>query len=164
MKKYIKIILPLILGILTSIILYIHDFPGIEIYRIEFVMNAIITCVTTLAGFVLTSLSIIIGMSSSPIMKRIQDEGGMPELVWIYSESLAMSLIVIVLFVLLGANVGEDNFVSSNWGIICAGTLVTYICSMIVTSVYLLMIISKIPSNGIINTKKKPTTPPGNFR
>lgn len=164
MKKYIKIIVPPILGVLTSFVLYKYDFSGIVIYRIEFVMNAIITCVTTLAGFILTSLSIIIGMSSSPIMKKIQDEGGMPELVWIYSESLAMSLIVIVLFVLLGANVGEDNLVNSNWGIISAGTLVAYICSVIVTSVYLLMIISRIPSNRFINTTNKPTTPPGKFR
>lgn len=163
MKKYIEIFLPLILGILVAAILYFVKVPDIKIYRIEFVMNSTITCVTTLAGFILTSLSIIIGMSASPIMQKIRDEGGLPELVWIYSEALALSLGVIILFILLGANIGEDNLISAKWVIICTGALVSYVSSMIVASVYLLLIISKIPSNKLVSSIGK-TTPPGNFR
>lgn len=164
MKKYIKIILPLVFGILTVFILNAMKVSSVEIYRIEFVMNAIITCVTTLAGFVLTSLSIIIGMSASPIMQKIRDDGGLPELVWIYSEALALSLIVIIMFIVLGANVGDDNIVTSKWVTACAGVLVSYISSMVVTSVYLLLIIAKIPSNKKIVMEEKPTVPPGKFR
>ena len=164
MKKYIKIILPLILGILTVFILNAMKVSSMKIYRIEFVMNAIITCVTTIAGFVLTSLSIIIGMSASPIMQKIRDDGGFPELIWIYSEALALSLIVIIMFIVLGANVGEDNIVTSKWVMACAGVLVSYIFSMVVTSVYLLLIIAKIPSNRKIVMEGKPTVPPGKFR
>lgn len=164
MKKYIEIFLPLLLGVLVAAILYFVKVPDIKIYRIEFVMNSTITCVTTLAGFILTSLSIIIGMSASPIMQKIRDEGGLSELVWIYSEALALSLGVIILLIVLGANIGEDNLILAKWVIICGGVLVSYICSMIVSSVYLLLIISKIPSNKIITSVDRPTRPPGEFR
>ena len=164
MKKCIKFFLPLLLGGFVALVLHFIKIQDVAIFRIDFVMNAIITCVTTLAGFILTSISIIIGMSASPIMQDIRKKGGLSELVMTYSEDLGLSLVMIIVFIFLGANIGEDNVISARWIVICASVLTSYICSMIITVFYLLRIIAKIPSNPIISSDKIPTVPPGEFR
>lgn len=162
MKK--AVLFPVCSGIIIMIILFTIKIPDIKICKIDFVMNAIITCVVTLAGFILTSISIIIGMSGSPIMKKISKDGGLPELILRYSTTMVLSLLLIVVFILIGSTIGEDNIVSKNSIIIGAGILVPYFISLVSTCFYLLRIISQIPNNNNVEVIEEPSVPKGEFR
>lgn len=158
------IIFPLCVGLTTMIILFLIKISNIEICKVDFVLNAIITCVVTLAGFILTSISIIIGMSGSPIMEKISKDGGLPELVARYSTTMILSLLLIVTFISLGATIGKDNVINRNGIIIGAGILTAYFISLVYTCYYLLRIISKIPDKSSVETVLEPSSPQGDFR
>ena len=70
----------------------------ITLPRVEFILNAVISCATTISGFVITSVSILIGATSSEIMKEIKAQGGFTELQIRYTEALILGIITIVYF------------------------------------------------------------------
>lgn len=162
MKK--AIIVPALLSIAAVIILIFFKVPDICINKIDFVLSAIITCVVTISGFILTSVSIIIGMSGSLIMKKISKDGGLLELITRYSTTLILSLIVIIVFIILGSMVKTDNVVPSSSIIVGSAIIVAYIYSLITTCYYLLAIIAKIPCENSIENSNNPAQPKGDFR
>ena len=162
MKK--AIIIPILSGIVMLGILYGCKVPGITIYKVDFVMNAIITCVITLVGFILTSVSIVIGMSGNPIMKKISDDGGLPELITRYTTTLVLSLLVIFVFISMGATLSDNNFVCRGWIITSVSLLFSYVISLIGTCYYLLKIISLLPNCNEVKQIKEPSVPDGEFK
>lgn len=162
MKK--AVLFPVCSGIIIMILLLIIKVPDVVIYKIDFVLNAIITCVVTLAGFILTSVSIIIGMSGSTIMKKISKDGGLPELILRYTTTMVLSLLLIIVFIILGAMIREDNVVTRNCIIIGSGILFPYLISLVSTCYYLLKIISQIPNNSNVELVDEPSVPKGEFR
>lgn len=162
MKK--AIIGPSLIAIVVVIVLVFLKVPNICINKIEFVMSAIITCVVTLSGFILTSVSIIIGMSGSLIMKKISRNGGLSELIARYSTTLILSLIVIIVLVVMGSMINTDNIVSSRSIIVCSSIIIGYLYSLITTCYYLLAIIARIPCENSIESSDNPSKPQGDFR
>lgn len=157
-----SIIYPVVAGAVVFVVLYKLNIESIKLLRLEFVLNAIITCVATFTGFVLTAVSILIGASSSKIMYEIGRKGLLPELQCRYIENLILGLIVIFFFIFLGATADKDGNISKNvvaWG---GALLVTYILSFISTGYYLLSIMGKIQvtTDEIDNT---PSVPDGEF-
>lgn len=159
----IAVLIPLFFGLICGLVLYLGKVPSLTFTRLEFLLNTIISCSATISGFVLASVTILVGATSSEIMKEIKKYGAHKELRWRYTEALMLGLLVILFFTVLGAIVDDTNSVSNVQVSISAGILVSYTCSVISTCYYLLSII------GLINEDKQspnntPSTPKGNFR
>ena len=140
--------------------------PDLQIHRIEFVLNAIITTTTTISGFILTSLSILLGLNSHPIVGKIKKKQLMGELVWRYAESFLIGLIIIIGCILQGATLEEDTailFVSEKWikGGVCV--LMWYLAGLFFLCKYLLGILKYTPSNDVA-VDNTPGEPRGNYR
>lgn len=165
MKRSILVLIPpIIIGVICAIISSFWLEDGINLLRLEFVLNALITCAVTFSGIILTSVSILIGFSSSPLMKHIRVTGGLKELRVRYTESLVLGLIIIIFCIAIGANTDITNHISFKWSVIGVGLIVTYGASMFSTGFYLLGVIGLLPAESPIITRNTPSTPRGDFR
>ena len=63
---------PIIVGFLTGFGLYLMKIPDLVMPRLEFLLNAIISCATTVSGFIISSVAILIGATESQIMIKIK--------------------------------------------------------------------------------------------
>mgnify|MGYP004552569543 FL=1 len=135
--------------------------PAITLPRVEFILNAVISCATTISGFVITSVSILIGATSSEIMKEIKAQGGFTELQIRYTESLILGIITIVYFIFLGATIDETACICRSYISVSAGILVAYGYSVISAGYYLLSVIGLL--NKIKSTVTTPSVPSGEF-
>ena len=97
---------PIVLGL-------IYHWGNMRIERLEFLLNAMITSTTTCSGFILTSVSILIGLSNTPLMKKINSTRASKELQYRYKENLLVGLALIIVSVLIGTNT-EDKSDSGN--------------------------------------------------
>ncbi len=156
----------IILGVLSVSFFYTVKISDFEVYRIEFVLDAIITTATTISGFVLTSLSILLGLSGNPALDAIKKNKLMGELVWRYAESLLIGLVIIISCIILGATLVETTaitFVPPKWikAGICA--LVWYLVSLFFLCKYLLKILLYSPVNKV-TVDNTPGEPNGDYR
>lgn len=154
---------PVFLGALLWFILHFCKISGLMIERLEFLLNAIITCSATFSGFILTSVSILIGASSSAIMQKITRGSAFIELRCNYIMALVIGLIVIIYFSYLGAVADTSGLLTALQTSVSAAILVSYLTSVLLTSFYLLSIIGNIPKDfgPPVNTA---STPKGDFR
>ncbi len=157
------VLIPLVLGIISSLVIVFAKVPALHFDRLEFLLNTIISCATTISGFILASVTILVGAASSEIMKKIRKHGALPELRWRYTETLILGLVVILYLTFLGAITGDCDYISSLHISISAGLLVSYTFSVISTCYYLLSIIGMINEETLI-TDSTPSSPPGEFR
>lgn len=166
MKKYpiIAVSIPIVLAFLASYIVGNLGIAAVSFERLEFLLNSIITSATTISGFILAAVTILVGATSSAIMKDIRNKGGLQELRWRYTETLILALIVIVFFTILGAVVeAESNRITISWVAFSAGLLVAYLSSAISTCYYLLAIIGKVYNEAPVEDQT-PSSPDGPFR
>lgn len=157
-------ILPLIIGFACFGIANYVLGDEYEICRIEFVLTSLITIAATFAGFVLTSVSILIGLSSSPIMKKIRKNGSLTELRIRYTESLILSVVLVAFCVILGGVIGDSTCIKKGWLMVGVGVLTSYFWSMITTGYYLLSIIGMAPEDSKKEDSETATVPKGRFR
>lgn len=157
------VLLPVILGILSGLVVSRIKITSIEFPRLEFLLNTIISCSATISGFILASVTILVGATSSEIMKKIKKKGALPELRWRYTEALILGLVVILYFTFLGAIVDDTDCVEKIFLSLSAGLLVAYVCSVISTCYYLLSIIGLINDEGP-TVDNAPSVPRGKFR
>ena len=157
------VLIPVILGILSGFVVSKTNITSLEFPRLEFLLNTIISCAATISGFILASVTILVGATSSEIMKRIRKHGALPELRWRYTEALILGLVVIFFFTFLGAVVDDTDCVEKIYLSLSAGLLVSYVCSVVSTCYYLLSIIGLINEDAptVDNT---PSVPTGEFR
>lgn len=166
MKKYpiIAVSIPIVLAVISGCIVKNLGISSVSFNRFEFLLNSIITSATTIAGFVLAAVTILVGAANSAIMKTIKNEGGLEELRWRYIETLILALAVVVIFTILGGVVEpENNSVPLSWLSLCAGILVAYLSSTISTCYYLLAIIGKLYDDDS-DAGANPSSPEGHFR
>lgn len=166
MKKYpiVAVSIPLGLGLLKCWIIRHLGIAAVSFTRFEFLLNSIITSATTISGFILAAVTILVGATSSAIMKDIRNKGGLQELRWRYTETLILALIVIVFFTILGATVeAEKNSMTISWFSFSAGLLVAYLSSTISTCYYLLAIIGRLYYEAP-EEDQTPSSPEGLFR
>lgn len=162
-KYCIAILTPPVIGLVVGLIVFVSPLPMITIHRYEFLLNTIISTSATISGFILASVTILVGAPNSQIMKAIKKNGAHRELRWRYLESLILGLIQILFFTILGAVTDNVNSLP-NWLIaLSTGLLVSYICSVVSTCYYLLSIIGLINEPAPTVTQE-PSTPPGKFR
>lgn len=159
----IAVLIPLVIGFFVGIALFLVKVPSLIIPRLEFLLNTIISCSATISGFILASVTILVGATSSEIMKEIKKHGAHKELRWRYTETLILGLVVIIYFSVLGAITGKCNCVNNVLISISAGILISYCCSVISTCYYLLSIIGLI-SEDKQSPNNTPSVPNGQFR
>lgn len=165
MKKnsIVAVSIPVILGCVTHFVIGRLGITDVTFPRFEFLLNSIITSATTISGFILAAVTILVGATSSAIMKKIRNEGGLQELRWRYTETLILALIVIVFFTILGGIVDETNVMTLPWVSISAGLIVAYLSSTISTCYYLLAIIGRMYYDAP-EIDDTPSSPEGPFR
>ena len=165
MKKntIIAVSIPVILGVVTYVLIGRLGITDVTFPHFEFLLNSIITSATTISGFILAAVTILVGATSSAIMKDIRNEGGLQELRWRYTETLILALIVIVFFTILGGIVDEKNIMTLPMLSNSAGLIVAYLSSTISTCYYLLAIIGRMYYEAP-EMDATPSSPEGLFR
>lgn len=165
MKKntIVAVSIPVFLGCLTHFVIGKLGITDVAFPRFEFLLNSIITSATTISGFILAAVTILVGATSSAIMKDIREEGGLQELRWRYTETLILALIVIVFFTVLGGIVDAESILTLPWLSISAGLIVAYLSSTISTCYYLLAIIGRMYDEPPV-VDDTPSSPEGPFR
>ena len=86
---------PIALGILAGLTIFLTKVPALPLPRLEFLLDTIISCSSTISGFILASVTILVGATSSEIMKKIRKHGALTELRWRYTEALILGLVVL---------------------------------------------------------------------
>ncbi len=138
LKSFLAILIPPVIGLIVGLIVFYSKLPLITIHRYEFLLNTIISTSATVSGFILASVTILVGAPNSQIVKEINKNGVHKELKWRYSESLILGLVQILFFTILGATTDNVNLLP-NWLIAFgSGLLVAGICSVVCTPYVLL--------------------------
>ena len=130
-------IVPLCIGVVIRIIFLLLGIDKVYIDRIEFVLNAIITFSSALTGFILTSLSILIGLSNSPIMVELKKRNALPELRWRFSTILLNSIFSVIFCLVLGMVINETKQVDSIWFTISIIMMTSFLSTTIINGWYL---------------------------
>lgn len=135
-----------------------------EIPRIEFVLDAIITCASTLVGFILTSLSIIFGLVNTELFKTIYKTNAKYELNLRYIETMGVGIGLIISCIVTGANTDQYQIVPFVWLIITAFFTVWFLIGFGFNSHCLIQIILYAPMSDDAMGRMKPSRPEGAFR
>ena len=150
--NYIKVNIPLFFGtacgVACGLVLFLCKIPSMNFTRLEFLLNTIITSSTTVSGFILAAIAIVVSSPSSEIMKEIKKNHLQYELQWWYTEALILGAIVILYFAILGIIIDGTNEVSCFLLSLSTGILGTYISSVFFTCRYLLKIVGFILDDG----------------
>ena len=166
MKYQFKMIIRYIVIVTFAVVFCLFINPDLEIHRFEFVLNAVITTSTTISGFILTSLSIIFGLSRNTAFKAIKDNHLVGELIWLFTESLSMGLVVIVYCVVLGSVFPEDlQFIAitSIWFKVGVCIVFWHLTGVILLCRYVLGLLSYDPDATVV-VDNTPQIPKGSFR
>lgn len=167
MKKLLKNILviarPLMLGIVGGVIIWHVVKTSITIPRLEFLLDTIISSSATISGFILASVTILVGATSSKIMREIKSKLALPELRWRYSEALILGLMIMIYFTCLGVLIDNTNEISRAYLSISTALLLSYFYSVVATCYYLLSIIGKINEDPAV-IEEGVSSPDGEYR
>lgn len=145
-------LLPILAGILLRVLLGFLKIHDISVDRIEFVLNSLITFASALSGFILSSLSILIGLSNSPIMVHIRTKGAIPELRCRYTSALLYCIMLIIYCVCAGMAVGTGTKIDGFSFTAAIALITAFLFSTIVTGKYLLSLIAIIPAKKPVQT------------
>lgn len=142
----------------------LYRWQNIKIDRLEFLLNAIITSATACSGFILASVSILVSLSNTPLMKKINSTDAKKELQYRYKENLVAGLVLIIVSIIIGTNTGEEQAVLAIGFYPYMGIIGFYLISTVRTCKQLLFIIDYGPESEKYGTKKKSGAPKGEYR
>lgn len=137
---------------------------AVVIPRIEFVLDAIITCASTLVGFILTSLSIIFGLVNTELFKTIYKTNAKYELNLRYIETMVVGIGLIISCIVTGANTNQCQVVPFVWLIITVFFTVFFLIGFGFNCYSLIQIILYAPISNDVMDSMKPSRPEGPFR
>lgn len=150
--------------IITAMIAFFLKGQDIKIQRIEFVLNAIITCSSTLVGFMLTSLSIIFGLVNTALLRTIYKTNARYELNIRYVETMLIGVILIIACIITGAMTNCDLIVPFLPLIFTIFFAILFLIGFIFNGINLVEIIMYAPTTDEQFKRDKPSTPKGEFR
>lgn len=110
-----------------------------------------------------TSVSILIGLSNTPLMKKINSTRASKELQYRYKENLLVGLALIIVSVLIGTNT-EDKVIPAIVFYSYVWIIGAYLISTVTVCWYLLSIIDLAPKSERTEEEKKPGAPKGKYR
>lgn len=135
----------------------------IRIPRIDFLLNTSITCACTFSGFTLTVVSILLSFSRSALLEYLNENGGTKELMFRYTMSLILGLVLIMFCALLGSILPEDQLLTKPYVVIGAILMVLYLYNLISSGAYLLHTIA-LAASPTVQESDEVVTPTGNYR
>ena len=154
MKNYciVRAVAFLVLGLLG----FMFITSDIEIPRIEFVLESILTVSTTLTGFLFTGITLLVGFTSKLLEKISDSRSAFRELKARCLEAIILGIVVVVLCIMCGACLRENDQISVWWLRMFLFIGGWFTVSFVEVSYYLVRIFLT-PSNGfpIHNTRKK---------
>ena len=158
-------------------VLFLHIFPSfvlavlicsfyrwhpMYIHRFEFLLNAVISIAATFSGFILTSLSIMVTLNETKLMRAINTSKAKPELYFRIAENITVAITLIAIFLTAGAVIDDANHIPSGAFFFGLLVLIYYFLSLLTACYYLLSIISNCSNSN--NANSSPSAPSGKFR
>ncbi len=112
MKRVTERCYPYIISTIVCIILWLNVNSTFEVNRLEFILNSVITFSVTYIGFVITSITILIGFSKKSIFKILNKNNYTDLIVEYFMTSIIIGTMLVILSFCLGLSVGPQNLVS----------------------------------------------------
>lgn len=140
------------------------NFAEHKIIQLEFVLNSLISFSTTISGFIMATLSILIGMSNNPLIVEIRKNNLIGEIKWRFSETIISGLALIAICIVFGAITPEDLIIPGNWIEAICCIVSWYFLSVITTCYYLVGILAGTVTGKKNKLDKNPSEPEGEFR
>ena len=158
--RFVGIMLPqTIVYIITLIVCWIWVPAEYTIPRIDFILEAILTCTATFSGFTLTIISILLNFSKSTIITYLNKNDGIKELRIRYTWSLLLGMFLILVCLFIGGMVDTNNSLPK-WQIMLGSiTAIAYFYNLVSSGRYLLKTIALAtsPPPQITNEVSNPT-------
>ncbi|PKM41465.1 MAG: hypothetical protein CVV04_03190 [Firmicutes bacterium HGW-Firmicutes-9] len=151
--------LPIVIGLAAAFSVLALVKKDISITNFEFLLNSAITCAATFTGFVLTSISILLGLGSCSVMCALREGSGFTELKILYSTTLVLGFVVILFATTSGACLPFEKCIPKALLSIGAGTIFSYLSSLLITGFVLLKLINLAPKESAVSIDMKPSTP-----
>ena len=151
--------LPFFIGVVVLFVLFLSIKKEVEIFNIEFLLNSSITCAATFTGFVLTSISILLGLGSCSIMCALREGSGFSELKVLYSTNLILGFTVILFSAVTGASISFEKCIPKTILCVGAGLFCSYLSSLLITGFVLLKLMNLAPKERNAETDLKPSSP-----
>jgi len=158
-RSFIWILIVVFTAIATSIATSVFVKTGVQIKNLEFVLNSIILCAATFTGFILTSLSILLGLSNRPVMQDLKKGTGLDELKVLYSCALTLGFILIIACIILGAILSFADEIIKGIIVVGVGLISAYLVSILITGYALVAIMNLLSKDKAIKLSDKPQSP-----
>lgn len=164
-KRWLRILVPQILITGVAVALCVIFLPKeVKVSRIDFILNALMTCASTFTGFTLTIISLLLSFVNSPVMTYLNNAGGTAELRARYTLSVVMGVLLIVLLLVVGGVVKSDNVLRRPWVVlgVCATTV--YFYNLVNSGWYLLRTLTKATTPPPVKVDETPMSPKGTYK
>lgn len=113
LEKYITIICSLIVILIFTIAFLKLNIKEIKIEKIDLLFSSIFTIITTIIGFLLTGLTIIMSLMQTRVMRIIRSNSGEKLLSKYFISPIVWGIISIVYMLIIGFSLNDDNIVKS---------------------------------------------------
>ena len=143
LSRFVVIMLPqTIIYIVSFLVSWICIPANYTIPRIDFILDAILTCAATFSGFTLTVISILLSFSKSTVITYLNNHGGIEELRVRYTWSLILGMILILVCLVIGGMIGPSNSLAK-WQIVVGLIIsIAYFYNLLSSGRYLLKTIA----------------------
>ncbi len=148
---------PYIIATIICFVLHFLNVENFEVKRLEFILNSVITFSVTYIGFVITSITILVGFSEKRIFKFLKNNGYTNLITEYFLSSIIIGTILILYSFYLGYSVGSDNVVGKFYIILFVGFFISFLISLIRISLFMLRIFSISQDDSILS---KPSNKP----
>ena len=159
MKKILELIFPLIFTTIIAIIFkVIVKSDIIVINAIEFILENLFSLVTTLIGFIITTITIFVSFVKSKVMRYLKLNNQINRLLFYFVEPIIWGILVIIDKGYLATKFNESNMMYTNQiliGIILFGLFIFCVLRITLILCKLLFIVIEQPESIEENTTKK---------
>ena len=112
LEKYITVLVTSIVTLIVIILICKLKINNIEIPKIDFLLSSVITVVTTIIGFLLTGLTIIMSLMQTKVMKIIIKNSGEKLLSKYIMSPIIWGILLIINILLTGYLLKDDNTIN----------------------------------------------------
>lgn len=139
-EKNLPVIISILITLVFIVIALYYKIENIKIIKIEFLLNIIVTIVTTIIGFLLTGLTIIMSMMQTKVMRVIRKNQGENLLSRYIISPIVCGFILIINILIIGYLIDNEN----NVNIIMLTSVLFFIIIFIVETVRISFFMKKI--------------------
>ncbi len=112
LEKYITVLVAIAITLIATIIIWKLKIESVEIPKVDFLLSSIITVVTTIIGFLLTGLTIIMSLMQTRVMKIIRRNSGEKLLSQYIMSPIIWGTILIFYVFFMGYVLKDDNIIN----------------------------------------------------